>query len=102
MTGARALQIDAPHLALVRTILAARLPSGVTAWVFGSRVTGRAKPFSDLDIALEGEGPLPAGLIAVLAQAFDDSDLPWKVDVVDWSEVSAAFRAHVGEDRIRL
>ncbi|MCH4092082.1 nucleotidyltransferase family protein [Acetobacter sp.] len=60
--------------------------------VFGSRVTGKAKPFSDLDLAIMGDEPLPLETQVRLEEAFSESDLPWKVDVLDWSQVDAGFR----------
>lgn len=59
---------------------------------FGSRVTGKAKPFSDLDLAVMGDEPLPLETRARLEEAFSESDLPWKVDVLDWAQADAAFQ----------
>lgn len=59
---------------------------------FGSRVTGKAKPFSDLDLAVMGDEPLPLDTPARLEEAFSESDLPWKVDVLDWAQADEFFR----------
>jgi len=59
---------------------------------FGSRVTGKAKPFSDLDLAIMGDEPLPLETRAQLEEAFSASDLPWKVDVLDWAQVDIDFQ----------
>jgi type I restriction enzyme S subunit len=67
-------------------------------WAFGSRVKGTARKFSDLDLAILGEAPLPLPVVAALANDFDDSDLPVKVDIVDWALVSPAFREIIRED----
>lgn len=95
----QALALSAQELAQVRAILAAHLPPGVTVSVFGSRAAGAGKPapkpWSDLDLALEGESPLPLSLMAELAEAFDESALPWKVDLVDGKAISAGFAAIV-------
>jgi len=90
------------QLALVRAILAHHLPGDVAVWVFGSRATGKAKPFSDLDLALAAPQPLPAGLLRDLAEAFDDSDLPWKVDLLDWADANEDFRRLIERDRVPL
>lgn len=60
--------------------------------VFGSRVTGKAKPFSDLDLAVMGDEPLSLETRARLEEAFSESDLPWKVDVLDWNLTDEKFR----------
>nr|WP_194303353.1 nucleotidyltransferase domain-containing protein [Acetobacter estunensis] len=59
---------------------------------FGSRVTGKAKPFSDLDLAIMGDEPLPLETQARLEEAFSESDLPWKVDVLDWAQTERDFQ----------
>lgn len=100
MTATLAL---APHeLAEVRAILAAHLPPGVTAGVFGSRAGGTPKPWSDLDLVLAGPEPLPLSLIAALLEAFDESALPWKVDLVDRRMVSAPFGRIIDASRVEL
>jgi predicted nucleotidyltransferase len=79
------------HLALVREILQRRVPSA-EVWVFGSRVQGTAKPHSDLDLAIISDAPLEGALLAELAEDFSDSDLPMRVDLVDWATTSERFR----------
>jgi len=58
----------------------------------GSRVTGPAKRFSDLDLVVMGEEPLALRTLAELRDAFDDSDLPFSVDIVEWASASEPFR----------
>ncbi|AOW47944.1 DNA polymerase beta subunit (plasmid) [Acetobacter ascendens] len=62
---------------------------------FGSRVTGKAKPFSDLDLAIMGDEPLPLETRARLEDAFSESELPWKVDVLDWALADNDFLHHI-------
>lgn len=100
MTGK--IDISPEQLAIVQGILKAHLPKGTLAWAFGSRVAWTAKPFSDLDIALEGAEPLPADVLIDLEEAFEASDLPWKVDVIDLNAVSSEFRAIVERQRVRF
>jgi len=59
---------------------------------FGSRVTGTAKPFSDLDLAIMGDEPLPLETRVQLEEAFSNSNLPWKVDVLDWAQTDMTFQ----------
>jgi type I restriction enzyme S subunit len=61
-------------------------------WAFGSRVTGSAKEFSDLDLVVIGEKPLSLAVHANLVDDFSESDLPYNVDVIDWATTDAAFR----------
>ncbi|TVR95476.1 MAG: nucleotidyltransferase domain-containing protein [Rhodospirillales bacterium] len=84
---------------IVRRILHRHVP-GHDVWAFGSRVTGTAKPYSDLDLAVIGDRPLPLAVSAALAEAFSDSDLPWKVDIVDWATADQAFRRIIEHDKV--
>ena len=84
---------------IIRNILRAHVPD-CTAWAFGSRATGRAKQYSDLDLAINGGKPLGIDLAAQLAEAFAESDLPYKVDIVDWTTASEAFKKVIERDRV--
>lgn len=66
-------------------------------WAFGSRVSGRVKPYSDLDLAVISERPLGLGL-ANLKTAFSESDLPFKVDVVEYASAGPEFRKIIDAD----
>lgn len=85
------LDLTPEHLAEVRRILQRHVP-GCTVRAFGSRVHGNAKPFSDLDLAVMGDVPLDFRHLAALRDAFAESNLPFRVDVVDWAATSEAFR----------
>ncbi|GBQ36848.1 nucleotidyltransferase domain-containing protein [Acetobacter fabarum] len=89
MTGQ--IDITPEERAIVLRILNEIVPNREVR-AFGSRVTGKAKPFSDLDLAIMGDEPLPLETRARLEQAFSESELPWKVDVLDWAQADAGFR----------
>ena len=86
------LDLAPEHLTEVRRILAAHLPDHEVR-AFGSRVQGTARPFSDLDLAVMGEAPLDLRRLATLKDAFVESNLPFRVDVVDWATTSETFKA---------
>lgn len=83
------------HLALVRRLLHAHAPHH-RAYAFGSRVVlksgdrSRLKPHSDLDLVLEGP-PLKPEQSFALRDAFSESDLPMRVDVVEAGDLPAAW-----------
>jgi len=60
---------------------------------FGSRGNGEATKYSDLDLAIVGPDRLKRRAKTLLREAFEESDLPFRVDVVDYNTVSEAFRA---------
>ena len=61
-------------------------------WAFGSRVEGRAKTYSDLDLAIITDGTMSLSKKADLKNAFDESDMTIKVDFIDWSSINEGFR----------
>jgi uncharacterized protein len=63
-------------------------------WAFGSRVkgTGTTRKYSDLDLALITDRPLELSRLAELREAFFESDLPFKVDIIDWATTGEEFR----------
>ena len=86
---------------LVRDILQLHVPAD-EVWAFGSRARRRAKPYSDLDLAIITQAPLPLDTRAALSSEFSESDLPWKVDVVDWSVTNDTFREIIRRERVVL
>ncbi|MBH2018809.1 MAG: nucleotidyltransferase domain-containing protein [Burkholderiales bacterium] len=62
--------------------------------VFGSRAQRTAKPFSDLDLLVLG-APLDDKLRGMLEEAFDESDLPFRVDIVEAATLSPEFRVRI-------
>ena len=70
--------------------------------VFGSRVTGNAKKFSDLDLALIGKEKIDWQLIEQLKDAFAESDLPYMVDVLDWNALSKEFQRLIEKQSVTI
>jgi predicted nucleotidyltransferase len=65
-------------------------------YVFGSRATGKAKAFSDLDLATEKNLSPPEK--AMILTEFEESNLPFKVDLISLDSISASFKSHIGKD----
>lgn len=85
------IDLSLEHLLAVKRILAAYL-TDCEVRVFGSRVRGTAKTYSDLDLAIVCKEDLPRGLLEAIKDAFAESDLPFQVDVLDWKDVPENFR----------
>ena len=86
-----AIDLSAQELQLVKDILSKLLP-GVEVWVFGSRISGKPKPYSDLDLVLRAAAALPTERLAELAEAFDASNLSFRVDLIDWHRIGPEFQ----------
>lgn len=81
----------ADHLAAIRRILNEHLPSAKIK-VFGSRIAGKAKPYSDLDIALECDTAISPVTLSAIREELQESDVPFRVDIADWNRISPEFR----------
>ena len=77
MTEAKEINVKSAELAEVRRILRQHLP-GCEVRAFGSRVTGQAKPWSDLDLAVVGPTTIHWNDLGKLTEAFQESDLPFQ------------------------
>jgi len=102
LNRAARLDLTTEHRRIVLDILAAHLPKQAKTWVFGSRATGRSRNYSDLDLAIDAGRRLTLDETARLAEAFSESDLPYRVDLVDWRAISVEFRNLIAAGRRAL
>jgi predicted nucleotidyltransferase len=65
--------------------------------IFGSRYKGTAKDHSDLDLVFVGESNLDLARSGALRDAFEESDLPFRVDILDWHSISKEFQAIINK-----
>jgi predicted nucleotidyltransferase len=96
------IDLQPADMAILQPILRDHLSPTTIVWVFGSRVTGCARRYSDLDLALQGDAPLDWGLLDRLKDALSESDLTIKVDLVDLRAVNAAFREIIKSEMVLL
>jgi len=94
------IHIDNKHYPIIIAILSKNLPSHTHVWVFGSRANRVPKKYSDLDLAIDAGSALPYATIVELKHAFDESVLPYKVDLVDWYLLDTSFQKRIQDDRI--
>lgn len=93
------LSLDTEQLVQVRRLLEGVLP-GARIAVLGSRATGRARPFLDLDLLVMEPRHLTWAQRADLRDAFEASNLPFKADVVEMASLPATMAGRArGEAR---
>ena len=94
----------------IKSIIKKYVPEA-EVWAFGSRVTWTAKDYSDLDLVIIEKEQIPKKRYYQLQEAFEESDLPIKVDVLDWHRITPGFRANIerryevvvdGEDKVSM
>jgi predicted nucleotidyltransferase len=101
------LQIEDKYLEIVKQILHQSLfeddNTDIRVYVFGSRARNNAKKYSDIDLAVDyNHTKLPFKIEARLAAAFEDSLLPYRVDIIDLTKISAEFRKKIDKDLVRI
>ena len=95
-----AIDITAEQRKTVLALLARHLPNS-TAWVYGSRVKWTARPESDLDLVVFAK-PEQERRVSDLREAFEESNLPLRVDLFVWDEVPEQFRKTIEAEHVVL
>lgn len=96
------IDLEPQHLELVKKILKQHLKNDAKVFVFGSRATGKAKKFSDLDLAIQYSQKISLSEFANLRSDFEESYLPYKVDIIDLNVIEESFRKKITPDLIAI
>lgn len=89
------ISLEPQHYEIVKTILG-RYP--YSFYAFGSRVRGTNKLFSDLDLLYIES--IPIKILINIEEDFEESDLPFKVDLISWNEISDNFKQLIKNDLV--
>jgi len=101
MVAQPVIDISPENWQIVREILQRYVPDR-EVWAFGSRAKWTAKEFSDLDLAIIGDTPLSIALTADMKEAFQESALPFKIDIVDWASITPSFQQVIQAAKIQI
>ena len=88
-----AIDVTADQRRTVLALLERRLPD-TAVWACGSRVKGTSRPTSDLDLVVFAR-PEQSAQVAELREAFEESSLPFRVDLFVWDEVPESFKRRI-------
>ena len=88
------IDLDTKQLEWITQQCRKHLPKA-KVFVFGSRISGKARPFSDLDLAIDNNEALSLAQLSKLEECFADSDLPILIDLVDWHRITPEFQQHI-------
>ena len=69
------IQLPESHVHTIQRILCQQVPQA-QVFAFGSRVNGKPRKYSDIDLAIALPQPLGLRRLRQLKDAFEDSDLP--------------------------
>lgn len=95
------IDINPTYLDMIQRILNEHVPD-CEVRVFGSRAKWNARDYSDLDLAVVDQQPLGWRVLGRLEAAFKESHLPFRVDVLDWHDISDNFREMIEADCITV
>lgn len=95
MNIAGKLDVEPRHFEIIKNILQ---KYSYSFYAFGSRAKGNAKKFSDLDLCYFDR--IYARDILKIEEDFEESDLPYKVDLVDWQNCDQDFQNIIFNDMI--
>lgn len=70
-------------------------------FLFGSRAQGTAHERSDIDIGIEGPGPVPLEALSAIQEELDEAPTLYTIEVVDFTRVPEKFR-RVAQARLPL
>ncbi len=70
-------------------------------YIFGSRAKNKARQYSDIDIAIDSS-ELTGAIKTKLAFIFENSTIPYEVDIVDLNNISDTFKNIIKQDLIEL
>lgn len=91
------IQIDESHYNMAKNILN---NYNVKALIFGSRAKNTASKFSDLDLVILD--PIEKKIFISIKNDFEESNLPYKVDLILWNELDQSFQNQIKNDLIEF
>ena len=94
MTPIANVDIEPEHLKTVTDLLGRYLPDR-EVWAYGSRVSGRARKYSDLNLAVMGEGFPDDVAMFHLREDLSESLVPFMIDLKAWAGINPAYHQDI-------
>lgn len=81
------------YIAITKEIILNQIgTASYKVFLFGSRAYGNERPNSDIDVGIWGKTRLPVKTRIAIEDAIDESIIPFKVDIVDFSLMDETFK----------
>jgi uncharacterized protein len=80
-------------------VISALIPDA-KIYLFGSRARGTNAERADIDIALDAGRPLPQRDVDEVKSMFRESNIMYKVDVVDFYQINEAMKEEILRERV--
>lgn len=95
------IALENDQLEIVKEILKKYVPNAEIR-IFGSRYKCTNKEYSDIDIAIIGKEKISIELYTKMREEFEESNLKYRVDLVDWNAISDEFKKIIEEGYYKL
>lgn len=95
------LDLESKYVDFIKSLVRSVLKNA-DIFIFGSRVQGKAKEYSDVDIALKSAEEIPFEKILILKAKFSESTFPYKVDIVDLNSLDKNFLSIIQPDLYKI
>lgn len=90
------IDVAPQYLQIIKAIIKKNIPE-YEVRAFGSRVTGKAKTYSDLDLVIMSSSPIDKKILYSTEEEFAESDLPFRVEILDWRTIPESFQKIINE-----
>ncbi len=88
------MNLNEEELLIIKKILEEIIPEKKVI-AFGSRVDGRSKEYSDLDLLILEEEKIDLKKLFEIQEKFEESDLTFRVDISDEKRISSGFLKNI-------
>ncbi|MBI2092106.1 MAG: nucleotidyltransferase domain-containing protein [Deltaproteobacteria bacterium] len=78
------------------------IPVKIEIYFAGSRISGSARASSDLDILIKGTAPIDLTSLSQIKEKFEESNLPFKVDVLDYHRCSPQMIKNISKNMCKV
>jgi uncharacterized protein len=95
----KSVTLEQRHANIVRRILREHVPRK-EVWAFGSRAGGSPKPHTDLDLVIVDPPLISESVFARLKLHFEESALPFRVDVSVLSALAVSLQLAIKQQHI--
>jgi len=93
--------LEEKYLNYILDILSKNIPNSAY-YIFGSRAKGNYKEYSDIDIAVKSSDKIPSDTMSKVMLEFENSTLPYEVDVVDLDSIKPDFKNLIIDSLVKL
>ena len=96
------IDLSEKYLTMLEDIILRNVRGDVEVLMFGSRVNGTARKYSDIDICLKSKHEIQPLVINRLKEEVSMSDLPYLVDIVVYSNCTWEFQRIIDSSSVRI